>query len=186
MHAAPAPLYRLLALGPGAADTADGSWLLVAGAGYVLRSPDGGEHFTGGRLSLDTTASAAARINQLVAVNLSEGEHLLFAATSRGLYISADGGASWSLSGHGLPATDVRTIEMRPDGIYALAATIGQDFRSQDAGATWLPVALPAVTESLARTAPSLLYSLPTGPAVVATATSNPGASPLRNRNRPK
>jgi len=153
------------------------SWLFVAGAGYVLRSPDQGRHFLPGRLGLDHPGPPA-RINQLAAA----GPGWLLAATSRGLYQSHDNGASWSLSGHGLPALDVRLIHPQPDGLYVLAATVGLAFRSRDGGVHWRPVRLPQATETWARSAPSLaaLWS-PALPALAA-ASAKPHPLPVPNR----
>ncbi|MGH9478091.1 MAG: hypothetical protein ACRD1A_02585, partial [Terriglobales bacterium] len=96
MRSAPAPLYRLL-VAPGTGH----DWLLASGSGFVVRSPDLGLHFLGGRLSLDTPGSARARIFQLAAAPAGPGPALLLAATSRGLYLSPDEGQTWELAGHG-------------------------------------------------------------------------------------
>lgn len=151
MRSAPAPLFRLL-VAPGAGH----AWLLAAGDGFVVRSPDLGQHFLGGRLSLDAGGSASARIVQLAAAPAGAGPALLLAATSRGLYLSQDEGETWTLAGHGLPATAFGAVHVQSGGLYALAADTDQAFRSLDGGAHWAPVALPAASEALARAAPML------------------------------
>ena len=186
MRAAPAPLYRLLALppDPDPAGQAPASWLLVAGNGYVLRSPDQGRHFLPGRLGLDRPPAPPARINQLAVVSLA-GHRLLLAATTRGLYQSHDQGATWTLSGHGLPALDVRLIHVQSDGLYVLAAAVGQAYRSRDGGVHCRLLRLPPATEAWARSAPALAaHWVPATTSFVAAA-GPPRAVPLRNPQPP-
>lgn len=151
---APAPLYRVLV----APHSGGGNWLWIAGDGYVLRSDDGGRHFLAGRLSLD--GAERARINQLALAPQPPGPPLLLAATTAGLYQSRDYGAHWFRSGHGLPALDIRTVQVHDNGIYAFSSTVGLTFRSQDGGTDWQSVHLPAVIESVARLAPALSQAL--------------------------
>ncbi|MGH9475157.1 MAG: WD40/YVTN/BNR-like repeat-containing protein [Terriglobales bacterium] len=156
---APAPLYRVLAAPQPAAGS---TWLWIAGDGYVLRSDDGGRHFLSGRLSLDGAQSA--RINQLALAPLAGSPSLLLAATTAGLYQSHDEGAHWIRSGHGLPALNIRSVQIRPDGIYAFAATVGLTFCSRDGGDHWQAVHLSPAVESEARLAPTLPQTQPEGP----------------------
>ncbi|MGN6594068.1 MAG: hypothetical protein ACTHJX_14325 [Terriglobales bacterium] len=148
LRAAPAPLYRVLAAAAGD----QGAWLFIAGDGYLLRSHDGGQTFLPGRLSLD--GAVRGRIHQIAMVSVPHGR-LLLAATTAGLYQSRDLGAHWELTGHGLPALDVRAVHAQPDGLYALAAAVGAVYRSRDGGERWQPIAWPPAAEALARSAPS-------------------------------
>ncbi|HXE31055.1 MAG TPA: hypothetical protein VN515_04575 [Terriglobales bacterium] len=153
MREAPAPLYQVLAL-PAAAE-ADDAWIYVAGDGYVLRSRDQGRHFLPGRLAI------TGRINQLAWADLGGGRTLELAATSRGLYQSRDQGATWTLSGHGLPAIGIRTVHVQANAIFAAAETVGAVYRSEDGGVHWQTVELPPAVESLAREAPALTLAWP-------------------------
>ncbi len=160
LRQAPAPLYHLLL----AADGAHAPWLWIAGDGYVLRSHDGGEHFLPGRLTLDAPGHRA-RIHQLALASAPDGTPVLLAATTAGLYTSRDRGAHWSLSGHGLPALDVRSMQAHNGVIVAFARAVGATFRSRDGGQHWQPVRLPAAAEAEARLAPMLPMPSPTGEA---------------------
>lgn len=69
----------------------------------------------------------------------------LYAATQRGVFASADGGASWSFVWSGLPATRVQALAIVPGSPATLFAgtltptgvpSVGI-FRSTDSGATW-------------------------------------------------
>lgn len=155
---APAPLYRALAY----RDDHGRQWLWVAGDGYVVRSRDGGRHFLAGRLSLD--GAERARINQLALAPHAGAGAVLLAATTAGLYTSDDFGATWTRSGHGLPAENITSVYTEQDGIYAFAGTVGATFRSHDSGAHWQNVHLPPAVEAEARLAPML----PLPPAAVA------------------
>jgi hypothetical protein len=61
---------------------------------------------------------------------------LLFVATDRGLYASADGGQSWLARSLGGNLTALAVDPQNPSILLAMD-TQGQLFRSQDAGATW-------------------------------------------------
>ncbi|HET9784081.1 MAG TPA: hypothetical protein VFP94_03870, partial [Terriglobales bacterium] len=156
LRAAPAPLYRVLAADAGA----QGAWLFIAGDGYALRSHDGGATFLPGRLSLD--GAVRGRIHQIALAPTAAGR-LLLAATTAGLYQSPDFGAHWELTGHGLPALDVRAVHAQADGLYALADTVGKVYRSTDGGERWQAIAWPAAEEALARAAPTWPAAWPTG-----------------------
>ncbi|HWG37111.1 MAG TPA: hypothetical protein VN690_05285 [Terriglobales bacterium] len=175
LREAPAALYRVLCV-PDDADPG-AAWLYVAGNGFVLRSRDGGKHFLAGRLSLD--GAARARIGALAAVQLASGVRLILASTTRGLYQSSDWGATWTLSGHGLPATDVRAVEFHDGGIYALTAEVGTVYFSRD-GADWQPVQLDPALEARLREAPSLGRAPASAVAAVAAA-ARLGAGKDRN-----
>jgi len=174
MRAAPAGLYHVLCL----ADETDpgAEWLLVAGNGFVLRSNDGGQHFLAGRLTLDAAATRG-RIEGLASVPLEGGGRLMLASTTRGLYQSSDWGATWTLSGHGLPATEVRAVEFHNGGIYALTSEVGAVYFSRD-GAAWRPARLAPAIEARLRQAPSL------GGAWAAAATAISAARPGPPKDR--
>ncbi|HEV7216527.1 MAG TPA: hypothetical protein VGP33_15535 [Chloroflexota bacterium] len=61
---------------------------------------------------------------------------LLFVATDRGLYASADGGQSWLARSLGGNLTALAVDPQNPSVLLAMDVQ-GQLFRSQDAGATW-------------------------------------------------
>jgi len=72
---------------------------------------------------------------------------ILYAGTERGVFRSADAGATWALSGTGLAATRVQTIAIDPATTSTLyAGTLTPNgvpsvgiFKSTDSGATWVP-----------------------------------------------
>lgn len=169
MKAAPAPLYGLFATPAATLDSQNPSpgWLFIAGNGYLLRSNDLGRHFLPGRLALD------GRVNQVAVLPAQEGPSVMFAATTRGLYRSADLGKTWDLCGHGLPALNIRTLHVQDGQVYAAAAQLGFAYVSGDAGATWQPVELAPQQQAIARNAPALLSRWITTDAVTAAGASN-------------
>lgn len=75
-----------------------------------------------------------------------------FAATSNGLFRSTDGGSSWTLVGHGLPAVYFNAVVVAPSDpktVYASASYDGL-FRSLDGGFSWQRVAASAARASTA------------------------------------
>ncbi|HEY6103930.1 MAG TPA: hypothetical protein VI007_11980 [bacterium] len=71
---------------------------------------------------------------------------LVFAATSRGLKMSADGGETWRMAdgfsaGISVTAVAISRADPRVMYVYAMAPTIGL-VRSDDRGATWVPTGL--------------------------------------------
>ena len=100
---APEPAARLLAAGP----------VLYAGARHVWRSDDGGVSWR----NLTVWAGRSllgARVRDLAA-DPANPDRLAVAADS-GVWISADGGRSWSGLNEGLPALPVRRILAAPSG----------------------------------------------------------------------
>jgi len=174
LRAAPAPLYRVYAATAGDG----GEWLFIAGDGYLLRSHDGGKVFLPGRLSLD--GAVRGRIRQIMLATTDQGS-LLLAATTAGLYQSHDWGAHWELTGHGLPALDVRAVHAQQDGLYALAARVGAVYRSTDGGQHWSQVEWPPAAEATVRSAPGWRAAWPVAGAAPASAESRGGPG-----NRPK
>jgi photosystem II stability/assembly factor-like uncharacterized protein len=163
LRAAPAPLFRVLALPPEEGE----AWLFVAGDGFVLRSSDGGQHFLPGRLAIPGTIQ-----------QLAYSGPLLLAATSRGLYQSRDRGASWTLTGHGLPAANIQAVQVQADGIYVLTAQVGEVFVSRDGGVSWTQTRMTAQQEAEARSGPGVEAQW--RPAVAASAAgAGAGTSPV-------
>ena len=70
----------------------------------------------------------------------------LYAATKKGLFRSADGGATWSRVAQGLKEDEIEAIVVGPDGTAWTGAFDGV-FRSADGGTTWQPA-----SEGLANT----------------------------------
>lgn len=63
----------------------------------------------------------------------------LFAAASKGVYASNDGGDSWTLPGNGIPDTAYVTALSEAGG-YLFAATYDGLYRSQNLGASWVRI----------------------------------------------
>jgi len=129
--------------------------VLYAGAGYlewvdrlapggrVYRSTDCGESWT--RVG-EGQLPAQASVNDL-AVKPGDGS-LVLAATSHGVYRSADSGGTWRPSKKGLPTPAIRAVAFAPsapDVVYCTAGNTAADdaafnggvYRSEDAGLSW-------------------------------------------------
>jgi ribosomal protein S18 acetylase RimI-like enzyme len=80
---------------------------------------------------------------QCVAVDPHDGNRIYAGTFDQGVFLSADGGRSWSAAGDGIPHTRVLSIAVSPsdrsDGIGAvLAGTEASSlYRSRDGGMTW-------------------------------------------------
>src|SRR5690349_5144344 len=139
--AAPATVY---------CGTGEGDWWSYLGAG-VLRSTDGGTSW-----STRCTAPFVGAGFYSLAVDPVDGQRL-YAGTTRGLFVSADGGSTWTQR-----RTQISwSVRVAPDGGEVLAACRDGMFRSTDNGTAWAAVALPG--------APATFYRLG-----VALAPSNP------------
>jgi photosystem II stability/assembly factor-like uncharacterized protein len=113
------------------------------GKGQILRSPDGGRSWRDvatGQLPADAIVSD-------LKVKPDDGR-IILAATSRGVFRSADGGGSWASANQGLPHTAAQELAFAPSApatVYLSLATTARDpepwnggvFCSQDAGLTW-------------------------------------------------
>ncbi len=113
------------------------------GKGMILRSADGGVSWAevaAGQLPTDAIVSD-------LEVKPDEGRVIL-AATSRGVFRSADSGTTWVAAQQGLPHTAARELAFAPSApatVYLSLATSARDqepwnggvFCSQDAGLTW-------------------------------------------------
>jgi FG-GAP-like repeat len=138
--------------------TGEGNWWAYLGAG-ILRSTDGGATWT----QLCTAPFVGQGFYDLV-VDHGNGQHLL-AATTSGLYVSADGGVTWTLS----RGTRTWAISMAPIGgtsAEILAACADGAFSSTNGGSTWTAVALPGspgafdrLSVALAPSNPSVAYA---------------------------
>lgn len=110
----------------------------ITGTG-LIKSTDAGEHWT--RL-LNT--AAFGDVGRLL-VNPANANHLL-AATSKGIYVTQDGGATWNQTFTGTTVgttnyTSIQDIVANSDfsAIYASVNTLGV-LKSTDGGATWTKV----------------------------------------------
>jgi photosystem II stability/assembly factor-like uncharacterized protein len=70
---------------------------------------------------------------------LPGSDHVVFAATSRGLFKSDDAGRTWRVRGGGLPQLDITGLALHPDGRTVVASDFssGGLWRSPDGGETW-------------------------------------------------
>src|SRR5262249_40185863 len=129
----------------------EGNWWWWLGTG-VLRSTDGGASWS--------PLAAAPFVGQGffdLVVGPANGQHLL-AATTGGLYVSTNGGVSWT------QRRSARTfsISIAPGGgpnAEILAASTDGVFRSIDGGQTWSAVTLPGKPASFTRLAVAIAPS---------------------------
>ncbi len=129
----------------------DGAW----------RSTDGGRHWERVRAGLMTDD-----IHGFGVVHDAAGGRRLFATTNKGVHVSSDAGATWSLERIESPWQYTRSIVQRADraGPVFLTngngppGTSGRLFRSRDYGSHWENVDLPVELESS-------LYFMATNPA---------------------
>ncbi|HVB33911.1 MAG TPA: hypothetical protein VNJ52_05990 [Patescibacteria group bacterium] len=112
----------------------------------------------------------------VVRLEISDPQSLL-TLTTRGLYISYDGGTHWTRAAHGLPEVAIRDVAVAGKTLLA-SVGVGGLFISRDRGRTWSPVAgslaegnFPVVAAQpgsnliYAASASSGLYSIQLGPA---------------------
>ena len=109
-----------------------GPALVMATARGVLVSNDGAKSFTG-----PGTGLPAGEVRAMALSSFFAADPVLFAAVgAKGVYRSADGGATWKpsgLEGHTVP--DLVWL-----GPFLYAAADRGLFRSEDAGRTWAPL----------------------------------------------
>lgn len=147
--------------------TGEGNWWWWLGAG-ILRSSDGGASWS----PLVTTPFTGQGFHDLV-VNPANSQHLL-AATTGGLYVSTDGGTTWTQRRNATTWTLSFGATGRQTEI--LAACRDGSWQSTDGGTTWTGVALPGAPTTFDRLAiaiaPSnqgVVYAWGAGPPYVGT-----------------
>lgn len=87
----------------------------------VARSSDRGVHWQAATAGLPDVP-----INHLLVSPADPTGNTVYAATFLGVYQTTDGGRSWHLFGSGLPAVEVFSLYMTPDGSSLRAATFGR------------------------------------------------------------
>ncbi|MCW2898693.1 MAG: hypothetical protein JWO67_958 [Streptosporangiaceae bacterium] len=133
------------------AGTGEGNWWSWLGAG-VLRSTDGGTTWA----TLCTNPFVGQGFYDLVIDRVTTTR--VYAATTGGLYVSTDSGATWTQR----RASTTWSISVAPSGGEALAACQDGLFRSTDGGTTWNAVTLPGNPGSFSRLATAIAPSDPT------------------------
>lgn len=152
--------------------TGEGNWWARLGAG-VMRSTDGGTTWS----TIATAPFVGQGFYDLV-VDRANRQHLL-AATTNGLFESANGGVTWTAR-RGMRCWD---LSMRaPGGATAevLAACTDGVFRSTNGGTTWAAVALPGSPGNFDRLA---VTHAPSNPAVAYAFGANGATAYLWRRN---
>lgn len=126
----------------------------AASASHLWKSTDGGTSWT----AIDGT-SAANGFPTGVPVNLIEvdpqSSSTLYAGTELGIYVSTDGGSTWSPFGSGLPLVDVDGLYISPDDSIIRIATYGRGF--------WELQRTHALTVTKAGTGSGIVSSSPAG-----------------------
>lgn len=126
--------------------------LLFAGdeKGRIFRSLDHGEHWT----EFDTPATLG-----LTSLALSRSSAVLYAGTYNAVWISSDGGSTWSTSGlpSDIGAVQALAIDPSNDRVVYAGTGIGV-FRTSDGGTTWTQASdgLPPNTHNNARAVTAL------------------------------
>jgi len=128
--------------------TGEGNWWSWLGIG-VLRSSNGGTTWA----TLCTNPFVGQGFYDLH-VDPANGNHLV-AATTGGLYVSTDGGVTWTAR------RNARTWSVAFGSGEILAACSDGVFRSADGGTTWAAVALPGAPGSFDRLAVAIAPSNP-------------------------
>ncbi|MEU6254620.1 hypothetical protein [Streptomyces sp. NPDC047043] len=128
------------------AGTGEGNWWSWLGTG-VLRSTDGGTKWS----PLATTPFVGQGFYDLAFDATRAGT--VHAATTGGLYVSTDGGATWTRR------RSTRTWSLSVAAGEALAACRDGLFRSTDGGTTWTAVTLPGAPASFDRLATAIARS---------------------------
>ncbi len=110
-------------------DTVDANTLYLASAAlnastnHLWKSANRGQTWT----ALDSASNGfPSGIPVWVVQNAPWDRTVLFAGTDLGLYRSADGGATWSRYGSGLPLVGVRDLYLDPSGQFLRVATWGR------------------------------------------------------------
>lgn len=133
--------------------TGEGNWWWYLGAG-ILRSTDGGTSWS----TLCTNPFVGQGFYALI-VDPANGRHLL-AGTTGGLYVSIDGGTTWTQR----RAVGTWWLAMAPAGGAAaqiLAACSDGLWRSTNGGTTWTAVPLPGSPGAFDRLAVAIAPSNP-------------------------
>jgi hypothetical protein len=133
--------------------TGEGNWWAYLGAG-VLRSTNGGTTWG----TLCTAPFVGQGFYDLI-VDPADGAHLL-AATTGGLYVSTDGGVTWTRR----RTAGTWSLSMAPAGgasAEILAASTDGLYRSTNGGTSWAAVTLPGSPGSFDRLAVVIAPSAP-------------------------
>ena len=107
---------------------------------HLWKTTNGGASFA----SIDGSATVSNGLPWGIPVNTVMADptqaNLVYAGTDFGVYQSADGGATWSRLGTGLPLVAVRDLYVAPDGTFLRVATFGRGVWEATLSGTALPV----------------------------------------------
>jgi hypothetical protein len=128
----------------------------------ILKSSDGGATWATLGSSIFDTPTGGAYIGRvhIPAGQGSGASSVIYAATSFGLYRSADAGASWAVAPMSIYATDVITDPSNASVVYA-AAYNGGIYKSTNAGASYTQLGGGLPTASIGRIALAISPSAP-------------------------
>jgi hypothetical protein len=131
----------------------EGNWWSWLGTG-VLRSSDGGTSWS----VLATSPFLGQGFYDLI-VDPANGRHLL-AATTGGLYVSTDGGSTWTQR-RSATTWSLSIAHARAARAEILAASSDGVWRSTNGGTTWTQVVLPGAPAAFNRAAVAIAPSKP-------------------------
>jgi photosystem II stability/assembly factor-like uncharacterized protein len=173
---------------------AGATWTLLDGpGGFPVLALPGGRVVTDRAVSTDFGATWLSHTPPTVGVaalaaHPSRPQNVLLGAEYRGIFRSADGGASWGPSSRGMTATQIESLVVGADSTLYAGATGDGLFTSGNGGSTWErlehPPGVPADDFSHIRTLavhprrPRLLYAAVSGNSKdILVRTDNGGAS---------
>lgn len=107
----------------------DGTLLVGASDGGILRSDDGGETWAASRAGIDTGA--------IYSIDGDPSTGRVYAGTSNGLYASADGGRTWQATSLNDTQIVVVGVNTRDSNEVTAIDGGGRLYRSRDGGTTW-------------------------------------------------
>ncbi len=98
----------------------------VATANHLWKSSNGGVSWA----AIDGTATTSNGLPFGIPVHVVQTDPLnaatVYAGTDFGVYVSSNGGSSWTRFGNGLPLVATRDLYVAPDGSFLRAATFGR------------------------------------------------------------
>lgn len=97
-----------------------------AATGHLFLTTDGGTTFTAFHGNGTGHDLPNVPVEKVLFDPLDSTDSTIYVATSIGVYVTGDAGATWSLLGTGLPEVSVQDMAVTPDGVTMRVATFGR------------------------------------------------------------